>query len=288
MNIPDFQSLHYLCIGHCTHDLADNRFLPGGTVYFSGKILKALGVQSFLLTSFGQDFQYKFLINQLFNKSWIQDSADTTVFENKDDGGFRRQNISSRASVINSLSRSLTKQRYQIVHFAPVADEIAQRLLDKPFPGALKVATIQGWMRIWDKNGKISPKNINPHLLAELDIAILSDEDHHHVSMDLAGVSRNGVIIVETLGSRGALIYIGGETLYFPAIKIDENQTVGAGDVFACFFFLIYYFSKCIYKSVSWAHAAASYHVSGSSFAEEKSLKFVGEVAERYYATIRL
>jgi sugar/nucleoside kinase (ribokinase family) len=253
----------YLCIGHCCHDLLNGKNILGGTTSYASLAAQNLGVNTAILTSVGDDFEF----HDTFNKHKIdfhyKKAAETTVFENiYDTKGTRTQFLHARANVLTPQDIPKKWANTPIVQFCMIDDEVDFSILSC-FPNSLKSATIQGWLRQWDDVGKISPKAMDWAQLAPLDIVIMSDADILGFEYALPTIVSTVKIVVLTQGAHGATVFQKGESKHFPSYPVQEVDATGAGDVFSAAFLIKYHETEDIAQATAYAHTAASFVVEG-------------------------
>jgi len=249
-----------LCIGFSCHDLHKGKNILGGTASYSSIMASHLGVKTALLTSVGKDFEFL----DVFKKRGIQvcniPAEKTTVFENIYQDGQRIQYIYNRSTVLFPKDLPANWKNVPIVKFCLIADEVDFSFLQL-FPKTLKAATIQGWLRQWDENGKISPKEIDWEILKFMDIVFLSEDDILGYESALPKIVEYVEILVMTKGKNGALVFHQGKEIAFPAFPVKEVDPTGAGDIFASSFLIKYQETNNITQATAFAHAAASFIV---------------------------
>ena len=249
-----------LCIGFFCHDLREGEYILGGTASYASLMANNLGKKTAVLTSVGSDFKY-FDLFKKNNISVLNKLAEhTTIFKNIYKGGIRHQYIFNRSERLSLKDLPKKWAKAEIVKFCLIADEVDFSLLSA-FPNALVADTIQGWLRQWDAEGKISPKPMDWEKLMSIDILFMSDADIAGFEDYLPIIIKNAAIVVITKGAFGATIYRGGEIFEFPSFPVNEVDPTGAGDVFATAFLIHYHSTKDIALSAAFAHAAASFVV---------------------------
>jgi sugar/nucleoside kinase (ribokinase family) len=227
--------LDYLVIGHATRDLRGDSSTVGGTAVYAARTARALGCQVGVITSADADLDLGQALPDVLIARFLTPTA--TTFENITTAGGRQQ-------VIHHVSRGLVPSmvpddwRAVIVHIGPVAQECHPRLASA-FEGAFVGVTPQGWMRQWDDAGWVSQCQWRgmEGVLARADAVVLSLEDLGG-DWDMAAeyASRTRLLAV-TQGAEGCTTYSEGEIRYFPAREVDEEDSTGAGDIFAASFF---------------------------------------------------
>ncbi|MBL7063095.1 MAG: ribokinase [Anaerolineae bacterium] len=228
--------LDYLVIGHVTRDLVDGAFTVGGTASYAARTARALGCRVGVITSASPDLDLNGVLDGVMITRFP--AATTTTFRNIYGTDGRRQ-------VLHGVAETLVPAmmppnwRAKIVHLGPVARECDPALVDV-FGDAFVGLTPQGWMRRWDRAGRVSCcqwEDAEP-LLARADAVVLSDED---VEGDEALVIRYAAqtrLLVVTQAAMGCTVYVAGQARHFPAPAVPEVDPTGVGDIFAAAFFV--------------------------------------------------
>ena len=250
---PDF-----LCVGHLCHDIGDDDSLtPGGTAAYASLAARAWSKKTAVLTSTGPDFKFP----GLFQKNNIaiknKPSPQTTIFKNIYSGTIRTQYILGCAGMLARKDLPPAWAATPIVLLGPIAGEVDDSLLQAFSSRSLVGGTLQGWLRQWDKEGKISPKEMNWKNLQYLDIAFLSQEDLPD-SRALGHITKNAKIAILTMGERGSIAFYKNKIYSYPAYTTKETDPTGAGDLFATAFLIHYSLTRKITDATAFAHAAAS------------------------------
>ena len=250
-----------LFVGFFCHDQYNGELILGGTASYSSLVASKLtDKQISVLTSVGDDFlfmdQFEKAIIEVCNKP----ADETTVFSNIYKNGHRRQYIHARSETLSEADIPNAWKTTPIVKICLIADEVDQSLMNA-FPNSLIAATIQGWLRQWDENGKITPKEMDLTLLNQVDIVLMGDADINGMEHLLPQIKDKVEIVVMTKGAEGALVFYQGKELFFPSFPTEEVDPTGAGDVFAVSFLLKYAETKSIPLAISYAHVVASFVV---------------------------
>ena len=253
----------YLCIGHCCHDLLNGKNILGGCTSYSSLVARQLGMDTAVLTSVGDDFEFFDMFKskgiQFYNKKALK----TTVFENIYSGNHRTQYIHARAETLFAEDVPTEWYHADIVQIGLIADE-ADFGIFKAFPKNVLIgATIQGWLRQWDKNGKVSAKTMDWSQLAAADVVIMSDADIQGFEEAIPLIASYVKVLVMTQGADGAIVFYQNKQFHFPSYPVKEVDSTGAGDVFTAAFLVKYAQTKDIALATGYAHAAASFVVEG-------------------------
>ncbi len=230
--------MRYLAIGHVTRDRTpDGGFTVGGTVTYAARTAQALGCRVWMVTSAADDLDLSTVLSGVVIHRTR--SAVTTTFEN-------RYTPEGRTQVVRSVARPLTPEAVppswrepDIVHLGPVARECDPSLVDL-FPGAFVGLTPQGWMRRWDRDGRVSPAAWEQAeaLLPRADAVVVSEEDVAGDEAVIARWARQARILVVTQGPAGCTLYVEGAAEQVPGFPAVEVDPTGAGDIFAAVFFV--------------------------------------------------
>jgi len=265
----DLGQVDYLAIGHISIDIFDRRYVLGGTVSFAALTARQMGQTVGLLTS--ADFE-PLIVDSLVGKDKvrepevpirvIRDPTDsTTCYVNEYDEHGRTQFLLGRAADLLPVHVPEEWKAAPVVHLAPLAQEIDPGLLST-FPGSLMVITPQGWMRGWDKEGKVFPVTWEyaEQAFARADAVIFSTDDVPVPAL-VAEYARLAKLMIVTENRRGCLVYEKGKApwrshAFRPAREIDPT---GAGDVFAAAFAIRYRQTGNPRAAADFANAAASF-----------------------------
>jgi sugar/nucleoside kinase (ribokinase family) len=250
-------------------DVFEKRYLLGGTVSYAALTASKLGQRVGVLTS--ADFE-PLIVDILIGRDRLLEpeapirvlrvpTDSTTCYVNEYDANGRTQFLLGRAADLLPVHVPPEWTSAPVVHLAPLAQEIDPGLLSS-FPGSLMVITPQGWMRGWDKEGKVFPVTWEyaEQALTRADVVIFSTDDVPVPSL-IAEYARIARLMVVTENRRGCLIYEQGKPpwrshAFRPAREIDPT---GAGDVFAAAFATQYRRTGNPRSSADFANATASF-----------------------------
>jgi len=257
--IAPLDPIDYLMIGHITRDLIPGGNLIGGTASYSARTARALGLRVGIVTACEEcadtDELDRIPVAGLL-------SAETTTFENIQTPQGRIQRIHHRAP---DLDLSLVPEQWRsapIVHLGPVANEVDPNLV-RAFPTALIGVTPQGWMREWDRDGRV---RFTDWLEAEFVLnragaAVLSIEDVGSDESYIEEFATHIRILAVTEGSAGARVFWNGDERRFRPPKMTEVDSTGAGDIFATAFFTRLYTTRDPWEAGRFATQLAAYSV---------------------------
>ena len=202
--LPDF-----LVVGHVTIDLMDQKYRLGGTAFYAALIAAKLGLNVGVFTSGKNDVA---LSSEPLRVQVVNIPAScNTVFENIYSGETRIQYVHSVAPPVPPSKLPEKWKSCPIVLLAPVANEVDVKFTEM-FAGALLGISVQGWLRQWKRNGKVSPSSLgflaqigNAHVVF-LSREDVSSGDHPDVLFEQVRWLSNDEILVLTEGSRRARV----------------------------------------------------------------------------------
>lgn len=233
------KGIDYLAIGHVTKDLLDDgTYTVGGTVSFSGQLAHTLGYKTAVLTSAAPDYELAKALPHL--QISIVPATETTTFSNIYTAEGRIQKVHGVASGIGAEHIPTDWHNPRIVHLGPLVNRIDPNLVDS-FPRSIIGLTPQGWLRRWDKNGRVyaKPWSMAEEILPKVTAVILSKEDLLDDDM-LNQYRKWAKLLVMTQGWDGCTIFQGEDVHQIPAPSVKEIEPTGAGDLFATAFLIKY------------------------------------------------
>jgi sugar/nucleoside kinase (ribokinase family) len=227
--------LDYLVIGHATRDLRGGSFTVGGTATYAARTARALGCRVGVITSADAGLDLDQALPDVLIARYL--ASTTTTFENITTDGKRQQMIHH---VARELVPAMAPDDWQaaIVHIGPVAQE-CHPALASAFGKAFVGVTPQGWMRHWNQTGQVRYcgwRGIED-VLPRADAVVLSLEDIRGDWGLATEYAAQTPLLAVTEGAEGCTIYADGEMRRFPAPQVVEEDSTGAGDVFAASFF---------------------------------------------------
>ncbi len=257
--------VEYLLIGHVTRDLTPEGSILGGTAAYAGLTAHALGWRVGVVSSASTKLDVSQLAS--LQLSLVPASEDTT-FENIYVGGKRSQWLRGRAADLTFDDVPVGWRQPRVVHLAPLAQEIDPALAHA-FPDAMVAVTPQGWLRRWDKSGRVhrSEWESMEAVLSRADATVLSLEDLHRDEALVTTLVERSRLLIVTEGPRGARLYHQRSIQHIPAYPAEEVDPTGAGDVFAAAFFTRFAETADALSSATFAARQASASVSGVGLA---------------------
>ena len=235
LNLVSLEPVDYLVIGHVAHDLTPDGWRLGGTVAYSGLTARALGMRVGIITASGPETT----LEALQGLSIISlDSPRSTTFENIYNDHARVQYLRAQATRLDLDRVPVAWRNASIIHLGPIADEMDSVLPNGISPLFLGV-TPQGWMRQWNKEGRVSPaewKN-SESILRKAGAVVISREDVQGNDELIEHMAHQTRILAVTEANQGSLLYWHGDRRRFQAPEVQEVDATGAGDVYATAFF---------------------------------------------------
>lgn len=231
-------SVDYLAIGHVTCDiLPDASCAVGGTVSYAALTVASLRRSVGILTSVSRDFDLSAF--QGLASVECRSSEHTTTFRNNYVNGSRHQVV---YSVAEPLTPSLVPDLWSspaIVHVGPIMGECDPALVSA-FPSSTFIGiTPQGWMRSTNGGGEVlhHPWTGADALLPHASAVVLSIDDILGDWELARSYAARVPLLVVTTGRNGGVLFVNGVPAEFPALKVEEADPTGAGDIFAAVFF---------------------------------------------------
>lgn len=232
-NPADAKPVDYLLIGHMTADLTPQGRTVGGTVSYAIRTAHAFGLRVGLVTS---ALPAEPLLNELspYGQIVVVPGPYTTTYENLYSDHGRVQYIRGVAAEITPGDIPQAWRSAPLVHFAPIAGEADDPTMLDLFPDATIMATLQGWLRRWDDDGRVRFRRWNrAETLRRLSILVFSEEDIVEAPELLDELASQTHSLFYTQAERGGIHYeYGVPSRYETPIRKVVNPT-GAGDVFA-------------------------------------------------------
>jgi len=256
LNLVSLEPVDYLVIGHVAHDLTPDGWRLGGTVAYSGLTARALGMRVGIITASGPETT----LEALQGLSIISlDSPRSTTFENVYNDHARVQYLRAQATRLDLDRVPVAWRNAAIIHLGPIADEMDSVLPNGISPLFLGV-TPQGWMRQWNKEGRVSPaewKN-SESILRKAGAVVISREDVQGDDELIEHMAHQTRILAVTEANQGCVLYWHGDRRRFRAPEVQEVDATGAGDVFAAAFFVRLLKTRDPWESARFATLIAS------------------------------
>ncbi|MBS3751856.1 MAG: hypothetical protein KGY46_00535 [Anaerolineales bacterium] len=248
--------IDYLVLGHITQDITPQGSHLGGTAAYASLLAHRMGLEVGLVTGASDKISLSRLEGVRIHKS---SHHLTTTFENHYTTNKRVQYLSQIAPPLSYQDIPPSWRRAPIVHLAPVAKEIHHEMIHK-FSDSFLGISLQGWLRQWDQNGKVSPSPLNFSLQTcpPTSAVILSLEDVGGEEDWVFRYARQCPLLIATRGKEGADIHIQGHVHHIPTSPKKELDPTGAGDIFGCALFIHYVKQGALLEAAQFATKLAA------------------------------
>lgn len=257
-SLVPLEPVDYLVIGHVAQDISADGPRLGGTVTFAALTARALGLRVGVITSTSAETS----LVALDGIPVISiPSQHSTTFENiyTEDG--REQILHHHAAQIDFAHVPENWRRANIIHLAPIANEVDAILPNNISPDLLGL-TPQGWLRRWDESGRVhATRWENFSALESAGAVVLSLEDVGGDMEQIERFAQHTRVLAVTEGAAGSVLYWNGDRRRFRAPEMTEIDSTGAGDIFAAAFFIRLFTTRDPWESARFATQLASYSV---------------------------
>jgi 1D-myo-inositol 3-kinase len=247
-----------LVLGHVTWDKRPEGEVLGGSASYSALAARNLGWEAGVLTTAGPDFDPPRDLPGV--TVFLARASTTTRFQNLyDDDGTRRQVLASRSDDIDLASLPDDWRSPDVLLLAPVAGEV-RGSVGPAFDASVVGAIAQGWLRRFDADGSVSPRDWRdaPTDLAGVHALFLSEQDLPQAGVRAREFLAHVPIVALTRGWEGLTLVTRESTHEIPALPREEVDPTGAGDVFAAAFLVRYHETGDILGSAAFGACAAS------------------------------
>lgn len=271
---PDF-----LAIGHIAKDLTPDGFRLGGAVTYASLTALRMGLRPVVVTSVGPEIDLSHALPGI--PVHVLAASDTTTFVNTYVSSRRAQLLKGVGGPISAADVPSEWRSAPLVLLGPLARELSYDLA-RSFTDSIVVASIQGWLRQWDSEGRVSPARWDgKDVLPYVDAAVLSIEDiGDHSLIDVW--KETARVLIVTLGGEGARLHFDGRWHHVEAFPAKEVDPTGAGDVFAAAYLIRYRETRDPLESARFASCAASFCVEAEGTG---GIATRAQVEERLYST---
>ena len=253
----------FLAVGHVTWDRVAGRDVLGGSAAYAAACAAKLGWEPGVLTTAAADFDAGRDLPGV--TCFTHPAAATTRFANVyGEDGQREQWLLARAEdiLLDPLAEEWRDPDALLI--CPVAGEV-RGALALAFDAATVGATAQGWLRAFDRDGRVSPRTeaeIGPQL-AGVHVLFVSENDLPDAALCARSWLRFVPVVALTRGWRGLTLMTREAEHEVPSLPVEEIDTTGAGDVFAAAFLLRYHETGHPLEAAAFAACAASCVVEG-------------------------
>jgi len=257
--------LDYLVLGNPTLDVQpDGSLLLGGTAVYAALQAARLGLRAAAVGRANPDLLQPYwqrYANEVDLR--LQPSGPITTFRNVPAADSREQWLQDWAGEIDT-SRLPDSD---ILHIAPVAQEVVIEDFSVAALSRLVCLTPQGLIRRWDgSDGHVglAHRRFPSSLPALVDIVVVSEEEAPYLAELLGAVTAHGGLSVMTRGSQGcAVLARDGWSEYRAEPARAPVDPTGAGDCFAAALAAEVHAGRPLAKALRFAAAAAALCVRG-------------------------
>lgn len=250
--------MRFLAVGHVTWDRLQGEEALGGTAAYAALAACRLGWEAAVLTAAGGEFDAARDLPGV--AAFVEPCSATTRFLNLyDSDGRRRQALSSRAADIALTALPDAWRAPDVLLLGPVAGEL-HGAFARGLEAQVVGATAQGWLRRFDADGNVSPREW-PSPRTDLEgVHVLFLSEHDLPGADAwAGERLSEVpLVAVTRGWKGVSLFTRQgvrDIAGFPRAEVDPT---GAGDVFAAAFLVRYHETSDFEEAAAFANCAAS------------------------------
>jgi 1D-myo-inositol 3-kinase len=232
--------------------------VSGGTVAYAALAARRLGWEAAVLTAAGADFDAARELSGV--AAFVEPCSSTTRFLNLyDSAGRRRQALASRAADIALGPLPDAWRDPDVLLLGPVAGEL-HGAFARGLEAHVVGATAQGWLRRFDEDGEVSPREwASPsHDLEGVHVLFLSEHDLPDADAWAGQRLAEVPLVVVTRSWKGVSLFTRQgvrEVAGFPRPEVDPT---GAGDVFAAAFLVRYHETSDFEEAAAFGNCAAS------------------------------
>lgn len=225
--------IDYLLIGHLTADLIQNERILGGTVSYAAPVAAAFGHRVGMLTSAAACEPLLEPLHAVSAELMVRLSHQTTTFELVYEAGGRRLFVHDTADPLQFEDIPNGWLDAPLVHLAPLVNEVDPRIAAQ-FANSTVMLTPQGYLRQWSDDHEVRFRRwLDEEMLRHVDILVLSEHDVAAAPDLIEAYAQIVPVVLLTMGERGGMIYQNGQRTTYEAVRVQETEPTGAGDVFA-------------------------------------------------------
>lgn len=259
LQLSPLEPIDYLIIGHLTVDRTPHGLQIGGTAAYAALTAQMLGLRVGVVTSWGSELPLG-VLRGIPVASYPTDQS--TTFENIQTPEGRKQFLHHTAPTLDYYMVPEPWRAAQIVHLAPVAQEVEPGLV-RNFPAALIGVTPQGWLRAWDTEGRVHLTEWPEadFVLHRSGAAVISVEDLGRSEERIEELATYSRVLAVTEAAEGVRLYWNGDVRRFRPPEVTEVDSTGAGDIFAAAFFARLYTTRDPWEAARFANQLAAWSI---------------------------
>jgi 1D-myo-inositol 3-kinase len=264
--------------GHVTLDHLPGGIAPGGSAFYAGRALAALGAAVRVLTAAGPDFPRHALAG--LDVALVA-SQETTAFVNSyAPDGSRTQRALGSAPALDPARLPAAWRSPDALLLAPVLGEVDVPAFSAAAGARLVGVCVQGLVREVGADGAVQPRRLalDRDDLAGIRVAFVGEDEARGDPGLVHRLAAVVPIVAFTHGARGCEVFVRGRPRRVGIHPAREIDPTGAGDVFAAAFLLGLSRGDDPVDAARLGAAAASIAVEGRG---GDSLSRVGEAIER-------
>jgi 1D-myo-inositol 3-kinase len=227
-----------LVCGHVTLDHLGAAVRPGGSAYYAGRALAALGARPRIVTAAGPDFPRDALAGI---EADVAPAPATTTFANAYAAdGVRTQRLLAAAPPLDPARLPSAWRSPDVLLLAPVLGEVDVTAFAAAASARLVGLCVQGLVREVGPGGGVRhrPLPLEDRALAAVGAAVAGEDEARGSPGLVARLAAVVPVVAFTQGPRGCTVFARGRARRVGVHPASEVDPTGAGDVFAAAFLL--------------------------------------------------
>jgi len=239
----------------------------GGSVLFAARVAQQRGWKVTIITSGTAELEAAVRAELGTGVELIvQPSVEDTVMRFTEETHLGPRSVPTSADQIRFSEVTGHLATADVVHIAPILDEIAEGGFEHLSEAKFVGVTPQGFLRTRNhETAALGLAHSAPTWWASnCDAVVLSESETAHFSVPLTELAQS---VVVTRGSNGCIGYRGDQHLELDALKVQEavGATIGAGDVFSATLFMELASGVEFGRAMALANERAGRHVATGS-----------------------
>jgi sugar/nucleoside kinase (ribokinase family) len=250
--------------GHVTHDRYGDELVAGGCAFYGAHVHAGLGAQVRLVAGVGEDFACDHALTGIARR--MRRAGRTTRFTNRyPAGGPRVQQIEAQAPAVTPELVPAAWQGADLLHLAPVMEEIDLAAWVKGTRARFVGIGLQGWVKTAGAGGAVVQRRwqVDAAALAGVHAACVGEEDLIDQGDLLDRLVAAVPVVALTRGRAGCEVIERGRTTWVGVHPAREVDPTGAGDAFAAGFLQALASGETAPRAARLGAAAASIVIEG-------------------------